>query len=59
MLKGFRVVFSLLLIFGFSATLVGKEETDTYFPVRARKLLGLRGSGWKQINTPCRRDKND
>ena len=32
MLKTFRVVFSLLLIFGFSATLVGKEGPDTYFP---------------------------
>ena len=32
MLKRFRVVLSLLLIFGFSATLVGKEGTDAYFP---------------------------
>ena len=32
MLKKFHVVLSLLLIFGFSATLVGKEKTDTYFP---------------------------
>ncbi len=32
MLKIFRVVLSLLLIFGFSVTLVGKEEADTYFP---------------------------
>ena len=32
MLKRFRVVFSLLLILGFSATLVGKEGTDIYFP---------------------------
>ena len=32
MLKKFRIVFSLLLIFGFSATLVGKEKADTYFP---------------------------
>ena len=32
MLKRFRVIFSLLLILGFSATLVGKEGTDTYFP---------------------------
>ena len=32
MLKRFCVVLSLLLIFGFSATLVGKEGTDTYFP---------------------------
>ena len=32
MLKKIRIVFSLLLIFGFSATLVGKEKTDTYFP---------------------------
>ena len=32
MLKRFRVIFSLLLILGFSATLVGKERTDTYFP---------------------------
>jgi len=31
-LKRFRVVLSLLLIFGFSAMLVGKEGTDTYFP---------------------------
>ncbi len=31
MLKRFRVIFSLLLILGFSATLVGKEGTDTYF----------------------------
>ncbi len=31
-MKKFRVVFSLLLIFGFSATLAGKEGTDTYFP---------------------------
>ena len=30
-MKKFRVVFSLLLIFGFSATLAGKEGTDTYF----------------------------
>ncbi len=32
MLKRFRVVLSLLLIFGFSAALVGKEGTDAYFP---------------------------
>ena len=32
MLKRFRVIFSLLLIFGFSATLIGKEKADTYFP---------------------------
>lgn len=32
MLKKFRVIFSLLLIFGFGATLVGKEGVDTYFP---------------------------
>ena len=32
MLKRFRVVFSLLLIFGISATLTAKEETDSYFP---------------------------
>ena len=32
MLKKFRIVFSLLLIFGFSATLVGEEKADTYFP---------------------------
>ena len=32
MLKKFHVVLSLLLIFGFSATLVGKEKADTYFP---------------------------
>ena len=32
MLKRFRVVFSLLLIFGISATLTGQEETDSYFP---------------------------
>ena len=32
MLKRFRVIFSLLLILGFSATLVGKEGADTYFP---------------------------
>jgi len=32
MLKRFRVILSLLLIFGFSAMLVGKEGTDTYFP---------------------------
>ena len=32
MLKKFRIVVSLLLILGFSATLVGKEETNTYFP---------------------------
>lgn len=32
MLKRFRVVLSLLLILGFSATLLGKEKTDTYFP---------------------------
>lgn len=32
MLKKFRVVLSLLLILGFSSTLVGKEETSTYFP---------------------------
>ncbi|MDD9975889.1 MAG: hypothetical protein OXU27_17900 [Candidatus Poribacteria bacterium] len=32
MLKRFRVIFSLLLILGFSATLVGKEGVDTYFP---------------------------
>ena len=31
-MKKFRVVFSLLLIFGFSATLAGEEGTDTYFP---------------------------
>ena len=32
MLKKFHVVLSLLLIFGVSATLVGKEKADTYFP---------------------------
>ena len=32
MLKRFRVVLPLLLILGFSATLLGKEKTDTYFP---------------------------
>ena len=32
MLKKFHVVSSLLLIFSFSATLVGKEKADTYFP---------------------------
>ena len=32
MLKKFHVVLSLLLVFGFSATLVGKEKADTYFP---------------------------
>ena len=32
MLKKFHVVLSLLLIFGFSATLVAKEKADTYFP---------------------------
>ncbi len=32
MLKKIRVVFSLLLIFGFSSMLVGKEKADTYFP---------------------------
>ena len=32
MLKTFCVIFSLLLILGFSATLVGKEGTDSYFP---------------------------
>ena len=32
MLKKFRVIFSLLLIFGFGATLVGKEGVDPYFP---------------------------
>ena len=31
MLKRFRVVLSLLLILGFSATLVGKERKDAYF----------------------------
>lgn len=30
--KRFRVVFSLLLIFGFSSALAGKEDLDTYFP---------------------------
>ena len=32
MLKKFHVVLSLLLIFGFSTTLIGKEKADTYFP---------------------------
>ena len=32
MLKKFHIVLSLLLIFGFNATLVGKEKADTYFP---------------------------
>ena len=32
MLKKNHVVLSLLLIFGFSATLVGKEKAGTYFP---------------------------
>lgn len=32
MLKKIHVVLSLLLIFGFSATLIGKEKADTYFP---------------------------
>ena len=31
-MKKFRVVFSLLLIFGVSATLAGKEGADSYFP---------------------------
>lgn len=31
-MKKFRVVFSLLLILGFSAMLMGKEKADTYFP---------------------------
>ena len=31
MLNKFRVAFSLLLIFGFSATLLGKERKDAYF----------------------------
>ena len=32
MLKRFPVFLSLLLILGFSVTLLGKEKTDTYFP---------------------------
>lgn len=32
MLKRFRVFLGLSLILGFSATLLGKEKTDTYFP---------------------------
>ena len=32
MLKTFCVIFSLLLFFGFSATLVGKKGPNTYFP---------------------------
>ena len=32
MLKRFHIVLRLLLILGFSATLLGKEKTDTYFP---------------------------
>ena len=32
MLEKFHIVLSLLLIFGFSAVLVGKEKADTYFP---------------------------
>ena len=32
MLKKYHVVLSLLLVFGFSATLVGKQKADTYFP---------------------------
>ena len=32
MLKRFPVFLSLLLILGFSATLLGEEKTDTYFP---------------------------
>ncbi len=32
MLKKISCCLSLLLIFGFSATLVGKEKSDTYFP---------------------------
>ena len=32
MLKRFRVVLRLLLILGFSATLLGKERTVSYFP---------------------------
>lgn len=32
MLKRFRVFLSLSLILGFSATLLGKEKTNTYFP---------------------------
>ena len=31
MLKRFRIIFCLLLLFGFSETLVGKEGTDVYF----------------------------
>ncbi len=31
-MRKFCVVFSLLLILGFNATLMGKEKTDTYFP---------------------------
>jgi len=32
MLKGFHIVLSLLLILCFNATLMGKEEIDSYFP---------------------------
>ena len=32
MLRRFRIIFSLLLIFSFSGTLVGKEGIDVYFP---------------------------
>ncbi len=32
MLKRFRIIFSLLLIFSFSGTLIGKKGTDIYFP---------------------------
>ena len=47
MLKRFRVVLSLLLIFGFSATLFGEGKERCLFRTRARELLGLRGSEWK------------
>ena len=31
-MKRFRIIFSLLLLFGFSAVLAGKEDMNTYFP---------------------------
>ena len=47
MLKRFRFVLSLLLIFSFSTTLFAAESKDAYFPHVQGKLLGLRRSGWQ------------
>ena len=56
--KSISIFFSLLLIFPVTATAANEQSTN-YFPHTFGSFLGLRGSGRKQANTPCRREKND